>query len=231
MKQINLKEMYAAGVHLGSSVKSLNPKMKSYVMCTHDGIAIIDILKTYTRLFRITLFLKKVIATEGYNVLFLGTQKSIAPVIAEIATKSNSNYINERWKGGFFTNFKTMKSQVSSNSSKNDNLELRSKSNYENFSETSSNEFNSLPDLVILVGQEKELKAIKECQKLNIPIITVLDLDGDPDKTSLFIPANDDSRLSVDFILKHLGQSILVGRLLYDRQRAYGRKNYIIIDS
>nr|UIB38927.1 ribosomal protein S2 [Trentepohlia sp. YN1317] len=112
MKQINLKEMYNAGVHLGSSVKKLNPKMKPYIMCTHDGIAIIDILKTYTRLFRITLFLKKVIATEGYWVLFVGTQKSIAPLIAEIATKSSSYYINERWKGGFLTNFKTVKKQT-----------------------------------------------------------------------------------------------------------------------
>lgn len=216
MKQINLKEMYNAGVHLGSSVKKLNPKMKPYIMCTHDGIAIIDILKTYTRLFRITLFLKKVIATEGYRVLFVGTQKSIAPLISEIAIKSSSYYINERWKGGFLTNFKTMKGQNSSNFTKNSNtsIENSEKSNTQSFE---SNELNSLPDLVIIVGQEKELKAIKECQKLNIPTITILDSDGDPEKTSLFIPANDDSRSSVEFILNHLGQSILVGRLLYDK--------------
>lgn len=83
-----------------------------------------------------------------------------------------------------------------------------------------SNLLNNLPDLVIIVGQEKELKAIKECQKLNIPTITILDSDGDPEKTSLFIPANDDSSSSVEFILKHLGQSILVGRLLYDKKNA-----------
>ena len=221
MKQINLKEMYKAGVHLGSSVKKLNPKMKPYIMCTHDGIAIIDILKTYTRLFRITLFLKKVIATEGYRVLFVGTQKSIASLIAEIATKSSSYYINERWKGGFLTNFKTMKGQ-NSNSAKNDYLKTRSKREKDNVSQQyfESNELNNLPDLVIIVGQEKELKAIKECQKLNIPTITILDSDGDPEKTSLFIPANDDSRSSVEFILKHLGQSILVGRLLYDKKNA-----------
>ena len=81
-----------------------------------------------------------------------------------------------------------------------------------------SNELNSLPDLVIIVGQEKELKAIKECQKLNIPTITILDSDGDPEKTSLFIPANDDSRSSVEFILKHLGESILISRLLYEKK-------------
>ncbi len=230
MKQINLKEMYNAGVHLGSSVKKLNPKMKPYIMCTHDGIAIIDILKTYTRLFRITLFLKKVIATEGYRVLFVGTQKSIAPLIAEIATKSSSYYINERWKGGFLTNFKTMKGQ-NSRKDYNTNSENSEKKNTQLFearptrrdreladrASPESNELNSLPDLVIIVGQEKELKAIKECQKLSIPTITILDSDGDPEKTSLFIPANDDSRSSVEFILKHLGQSILVGRLLYDK--------------
>nr|YP_010261000.1 ribosomal protein S2 [Trentepohlia sp. BN17]UIB38754.1 ribosomal protein S2 [Trentepohlia sp. BN17] len=213
MKQINLKEMYNAGVHLGSSVKKLNPKMKPYIMCTHDGIAIIDILKTYTRLFRITLFLKKIIANEGYQVLFVGTQRSIAPLIAEIATKSSSYYINERWKGGFLTNFKTVKDSRSSR--QQDSLEQ----NQSGF----SNELNSLPDLVIIVGQEKELKAIKECQKLNIPTLTILDSDGDPDKTSLFIPANDDSQSSVEFILKHLGQSILIGRLLYDKKKTkYG---------
>nr|UIB38806.1 ribosomal protein S2 [Trentepohlia sp. YN1242] len=219
--------MYNAGVHLGSSVKKLNPKMKPYIMCTHDGIAIIDILKTYTRLFRISLFLKKVIATEGYRVLFVGTQKSIAPLIAEIATKSSSYYINERWKGGFLTNFRTMKGQTSLNANKKNfsrnetigetNIDKNENSNTQLFQ---SNELSSLPDLVILVGQEKELKAIKECQKLNIPTITILDSDGDPEKTTLFIPANDDSRSSVEFILKHLGQSILVGRLLYDKKNS-----------
>lgn len=201
--------MYNAGVHLGSSVKKLNPKMKPYIMCTHDGIAIIDILKTYTRLFRVALFLKKVIATEGYQILFVGTQKSIAPLIAEIAAKSSSYYINDRWKGGFLTNFKTMKGQNSAKP-RGSRSEIGGPGR--------SNELTGLPDLVIIVGQEKELKAIKECQKLNIPTITILDSDGDPDKTSLFIPANDDSRSSVEFILRHLGQSILVGRLIYDKK-------------
>lgn len=140
------------------------------------------------------------------------------------------------------TNFKTVKGQTTANSksssrqnvleplnqtSKNEFLETNSKINSENkigsiknnIQLLESNELTSLPDLVIIVGQEKELKAIKECQKLNIPTITILDSDGDPEKTSLFIPANDDSRSSVEFILKHLGQSILVGRLLYDKKK------------
>lgn len=97
--------------------------------------------------------------------------------------------------------------------------ELQINSSNPSLESFASNELNSLPDLVIIVGQEKELKAIKECQKLNIPTITILDSDGDPEKTSLFIPANDDSRSSVEFILKHLGQSILIGRLLYDKKK------------
>lgn len=235
MRQINIKEMYNAGVHLGSSVKKLNPKMKPYIMCTHEGIAIIDILKTYTRLFRITLFLKKVIATEGYWVLFVGTQKAIAPLIAEIATKCSSYYINERWKGGFLTNFKTMKGTPPriqswdsrggswsdlSNSAKRYSDKKKEESISGSVENRTSNELTSLPDLVILVGQEKGLKVIKECQKLNIPVITILDSDGDPEKTSLFIPANDDSQSSVELILRHLGQSILIGRLFFDKKTA-----------
>nr|YP_010261057.1 ribosomal protein S2 [Cephaleuros parasiticus]UIB38998.1 ribosomal protein S2 [Cephaleuros parasiticus] len=80
----------------------------------------------------------------------------------------------------------------------------------------SNTKLSSLPDIVIIVGQQKELKAVKECQQLQIPIITILDSDGDPEKSSLFIPANDDSLTSVEYILKHLGHAILVGRLLYD---------------
>lgn len=229
----------------------------------------IDLSKqTYTRLFRITLFLKKVIATDGYKVLFVGTQKSIAPIIAEIANKTYSDYVNERWKGGFLTNYKTMKksekapaahlskNQLQTNpessqelikngdssplsnqmkQTNNDNrrnfnnkYEIQIRENQSNLQKNpqfrESNELSSLPDLVIIVGQQKELKAIKECQKLNIPMITILDSDGDPSLTSLFIPANDDSRLSVEFILSHIGQSILVGRLLYENKMTMNKK-------
>uniref|UniRef100_UPI003001B277 ribosomal protein S2 n=1 Tax=Cephaleuros diffusus TaxID=1519597 RepID=UPI003001B277 len=221
MKQINFKEMYNAGVHLGSSVKTINPKMKPYIMCTHDGIAIIDILKTYT-----------LIATEGYQVLFVGTQKSIAPLIADIATKSSSPYINKRWKGGFLTNFKTMKGQTKNVSHPITSIKEQGGEKFGKGSRispltkseeitklTHAIELSNLPDIVIIVGQQKELKAFH--QKLNIPIITILDSDGDPEKTSLFIPANDDSWTSVEFILKHLGHSILVGRLLYDKVRTH----------
>ena len=234
MKQIRLKEMFDCGCHLGTNIKNINPKMRPYIMSVHDGIAIIDILKTYTRLFRISLFLKKVIATQGYRVLFVGTQKSIAPIIASIATKSSSNYINERWKGGFLTNFKTMKKNENSFAEKdykneeNSNITKLRVAQRENFnhekieSKSTSKiglEFNTLPDIVIIVGQDKEMKAIQECKKLNIPTITILDSDGDPSLTNLFIPANDDSSSSVECILKHLGQAVLLGRYLYDQNR------------
>ena len=85
-------------------------------------------------------------------------------------------------------------------------------------------EFNTLPDIVIIVGQDKEMKAIKECKKLNIPTITILDSDGDPSLTNLFIPANDDSSSSVECILKHLGQAVLLGRYLYDQNKKTNRR-------
>ena len=233
MKQIRLKEMFDCGCHLGTNIKNINPKMRPYIMSVHDGIAIIDILKTYTRLFRISLFLKKVIATQGYRVLFVGTQKSIAPIIASIATKSSSNYINERWKGGFLTNFKTMKKNENRFSEKDGKNEENSKTTkLENLGSEKTEpkltskvglEFNTLPDIVIIVGQDKEMKAIKECKKLNIPTITILDSDGDPSLTNLFIPANDDSSSSVECILKHIGQAVLLGRYLYDQNRKTNR--------
>uniref|UniRef100_UPI003001421D ribosomal protein S2 n=1 Tax=Cephaleuros lagerheimii TaxID=2738443 RepID=UPI003001421D len=184
MKQINFKEMYSAGVHLGSSVKTINPKMKPYIMCTHDGIAIIDILKTYT-----------LIATEGYNVLFVGTQKSIAPLIADIAIKSSSPYINKRWKVASIPQSSFLSSSsIERNENKNfgkGSKALPLTNSEEITKSTSTIELLTLPDIVIIVGQQKELKAFHE--KLMIPTITILDSDGDPEKTSLFIPANDDS--------------------------------------
>ena len=236
MKQIRLKEMFDCGCHLGTNIKNINPKMRPYIMSVHDGIAIIDILKTYTRLFRISLFLKKVIATQGYRVLFVGTQKSIAPIIASIATKSSSNYINERWKGGFLTNFKTMKKNENRFSEKDSKNQQNSKTTkLENLSHEKTEpkststvglEFNTLPDIVVIVGQDKEMKAIKECKKLNIPTITILDSDGDPSLTNLFIPANDDSSASVECILKHIGQAVLLGRYLYDQNRKTNRRQF-----
>lgn len=243
-KQIRLKEMFDCGCHLGTNMKNINPKMRPYIMSVHDGIAIIDILKTYTRLFRITLFLKKVIATEGYRVLFVGTQKSIAPIIASIATKSYSNYVNERWKGGFLTNFKTMKKNENRSTSssvkepitlfpdKSENTPSAAKKGRsgetssiqdENQKTAAGLDSNTLPDIVIIVGQDREMKAIKECKKLNIPTITILDSDGDPSLTNLFIPANDDSSSSVECILKHIGQAVLLGRYLYNQKKKTNR--------
>lgn len=216
MKQISLKEMFDSGCHLGTNIKTINPKMRPYIMSVHDGIAIIDILKTYTRLFRMTLFLKKVIATQGYRVLFVGTQKSIAPIIASIATKSSSSYVNERWKGGFLTNFKTMKkneTRLPENSLKKGPAQTDDLNSNQN--SYTGVELTTLPDIVIIVGQAKEMKAINECKKLNIPTISILDSDGDPSLTNLFIPANDDSSSSVECILKHLGKAVLLGKYLY----------------
>ena len=236
MKEIRLKEMFDCGCHLGTNIKNINPKMRPYIMSVHDDIAIIDILKTYTRLFRITLFLKKVIATEGYRVLFVGTQKSVAPIIASVATRSSSNYINERWKGGFLTNFKTMKKNENRGIEKSykneENAKIRVGSLARSTSIQSSDslknssvglELNTLPDIVIIVGQHKEMKAIKECKKLNIPTITILDSDGDPSLTNLFIPANDDSSSSVECILKPIGGAVLLGKYLYDQKKKTNR--------
>jgi len=222
---ITVEQMVDSGVHLGHQVRRWNPKMAPYIYGERNGIHIIDILQTLICLKDTTNYLSKV-GKENKTVLFVGTKRQFGPIIESCAQTSNSHYVNQRWLGGMLTNWSTMKVCIENLQTLNKQEEDGTLSRLTKKEAAILNkrkdklekyfggvkDMKSLPDVVILVGQPRELIAVKECIKLGIKTITILDTNCDPTLTDFFIPGNDDSIRSVELILNELTTAIVKGQ-------------------
>lgn len=223
MSQI-VEEMISAGVHLGH--RQRNPKMKPYIYTEKDDLQIINLFQTYKFLKRASLFLLNE-CREGKRVLFVGTKKHIAKCIEQTANECNSWYINKRWLGGLLTNWGRKRNYKNYKNKYKTKKELaqqeRQKKRHLKYLGGVSSMYKR-PDIVVIVGQQKEMNAVRECQKLRIPSLTILDTNGDPTLTDFFIPANDDSDASVRLILNQLSKAIQKGQGQYQYQRQRQRQ-------
>lgn len=234
MRQI-LQKMIQAGVHFGHPKDQWNPKMLPYIYKEKNGIHIIDIVQTWFYLKKISKFLEES-SSQGKQILFVGTKKQASKIIQLTALESESFFVNERWLGGLLTNWMTIQKSI------NKLNYLEKKENFENFSKKDRvkiekqksrlekymgglKTMTKLPDIVIIVGQRKELNAVKECKRLGIRTITLLDTNCNPMLADLFIPANDDSISSIKLILTELSKSIKVGRKIYQQKNQKLKKN------
>jgi len=222
---ITLEQMLDAGVHFGHQVRRWNPKMEPFIYGERNGIHIIDIVQTLSCLEEISEFLTKE-ASQGKTILFVGTKRQAAPIIQTAAIESNSYYVNQRWLGGMLTNWSTMTTCIDKLKTieKQDemgvlaNLPKKEVSLINKRREKLEKFFGGIktmpkqPDIVILVGQPREMNAVLECNKLGIRTITILDTNCDPSLADLFIPANDDSIRSVELILGELTEAIKKGQ-------------------
>ena len=209
-----LQSMLEDGVHFGHQSRRWNPKMAPYIYEEKNGIHILDVVQTVGELEKARIAFK-----SAKNVIFVGTRPAIAPLIEEVAKKSGSHYVNTRWVGGLLTNWTTMTMCLEKLArldvqletavpkkgfTKKDILTLtKERERLEKFF-GGLRELKGLPDLVVIVGQPHERNAVLECEKLNIPTITLLDSNCDPTSVAYGIPANDDSARSVAFILDQL---------------------------
>ena len=224
---ITLEQMLDSGVHFGHQVRRWNPKMAPFIYGERNGIHIIDILQTLVCLEEVSNFLINETAA-GKTVLFVGTKRQAAPVIESAALACNSFYVNQRWLGGMLTNWSTMVTCIEKlkrieKQEEDGTLALlpkkevailkKRKEKLEKFFGGVKNMPN-LPDIVILVGQTREANAVKECNKLGIRTITILDTNCDPNLADLIIPGNDDSIRAVELIIGELTESILKGQNL-----------------
>ena len=220
-----IKKMIYAGMHFGHQKKNWNPKMAPFIYTERNGIHIIDLIQTYRHFQKTCTFLTQA-AVEGKTFLFVGTKKQGAKLVAKAALRCDSYYVNQRWLGGMLTNWQTIKTSL------NSLMELERKEMSGEFLNYSKKEAASmikekerlqkylgglkgmkkLPDVVIIVGQTEEIHAVYECQKLGIASVTILDTDCDPSLADLFIPANDDSIASLQFILTGFLESIKKGQ-------------------
>lgn len=227
MPTASMIELLEAGVHFGHQTQRWNPKMKPYIYGARNGIYVLDLRKT-TDLLDEAYAVVREFAARNKNILFVGTKKQAAEVIAEEASRAGAYYINRRWLGGMLTNFETIRSRVNKLRELEDfvssgHIEKLPKKEIAQLNRQISKlsktlggikEMRGLPDLIFIVDQKKELIAIQEANKLNIPVICLADTNADPDGINYIIPGNDDAIRSIKLIASKLADAILEGKQL-----------------
>ena len=225
MSDITLSQLLEAGVHFGHKAYRWNPKMFPYIYSEVNNIHILDLVQSATLLKEASSYLEKA-ARDGKTFLFIGTKRQASTLIAQEAKRCDSFYVNHRWLGGMLTNWATLKERIvylkNLEQQEADNTfdlltkkeatlrrkELKKLRQHLDGVKTMPN----LPDVAIVIDQKREMTAIRECKKLGIPIVSILDTNCDPDLVDIPIPGNDDAVRSIKLILKSLTDSIIAGK-------------------
>lgn len=225
MADVTLAQLLEAGVHFGHKAYRWNPKMFPYIYTERNNIHILDLVQSAQLLKEANLYIKSA-AEKDKIFLFVGTKRQASSLVAQEAKRSNSYYINHRWLGGMLTNWVTLKSRIDRlktleqeeadqvfNLLPKKEASLRRKELEKLRKHLNGvKDMERLPDVAIIIDQKREITAIKECRKLGIPIISILDTNCDPDLVDIPIPGNDDAVRSIKLILKSLTDSILEGK-------------------
>ncbi len=237
MPVVSLAQLLESGVHFGHQTRRWNPRMSQYIYTERNGVHIIDLIQT-AQLMEEAYDYIKTASEQGRKFLFVGTKRQAAGIIAQEASRCGAYYINQRWLGGMLTNWTTIKTRVE----RLKELERREESGAIKLlpkkeasvlrRETAKlqkylggiKNMRRLPDGVIIVDQRREYNAVQECQKLDIPIVSLLDTNCDPTQVDVPIPANDDAIRSIKLIVGKFADAIYEGRygqLEVDAQEYY----------
>jgi len=231
MPVASMIELLEAGVHFGHQTQRWNPKMKPFIYGSRNGIYVLDLRKT-TDLLDEAYAVVRDYAARNKNILFVGTKKQAADVVAEEATRAGAYFINRRWLGGLMTNFETIRGRVNKLRELEDfiasgHIEKLPKKEVAQLQRQLAKlsktlggikEMRGLPDLIFVVDQQKELIAIQEANKLNIPVICLADTNANPDNIDHLIPGNDDAIRSIKLISSKLADAILEGKVLRENK-------------
>jgi small subunit ribosomal protein S2 len=215
MANVQYTELLEAGVHFGHLTRKWNPKMAPYIFMEKNGIHIIDLHKTVAKLDEASTQLKQ-IAKSGKKVLFVATKNQAKSVVSELVDKTGMPFITERWSGGMLTNFATIRKAVKKmkaiekmevdgtfeNISKKERLQFTRQKDKLNTNLGSIADLTRLPAAIFVVDITKEHIAVKEAKKLGIPCYAIVDTNSDPTSVDFPIPANDDSSVSIEAVLK-----------------------------
>lgn len=236
--KVSIEEMVQVGMHFGHQSRKWNPKMAPFIYTERNGIHIIDLIQTHAYLKQVSQFLTDSSAA-GKQILFVGTKKQAAGLVAKVALQCNSPYVNQRWLGGMLTNWKTIKTSIKKLNDfdyqeKTGGFELLTKQEAAQARKEKARlekylggmkHMTNIPDIVVIVGQPDELNAVAECRRLGIRSVTILDTDCDPSLADLFVPANDDSVASIQLILTEFLRSILNGQQVFSEKQQRFQKN------
>jgi small subunit ribosomal protein S2 len=222
--KVDVKELLEAGVHFGHMTRKWDPNMAPYIYMERNGIHIINLYKTAAKIEEANEAMKK-IAASGRKILFVATKKQAKDIVAEKAKAANMPYITERWPGGMLTNFVTIRKAVKKMASIDkmkkdgtfmtlskkerlqvDRLRAKLEKNLGSIADMSR-----LPAALFVVDIKAEHIAIKEAQKLNIPVFAMVDTNSDPREVDYVIPSNDDASKSIDKILSLVTAAVIDG--------------------
>jgi len=224
MTNISVQDLLLAGTHFGHLTRRWNPKMKKYIFMERNGIYIIDLKKTLTHLQRACEEVIRVVR-KGEKILFVGTKKQAKDIIRAEAERCGMFYVNERWLGGTLTNFSTIKKSIKrlknfdkmttdgtyDKLSKKEILQIeREKEKLEKIL-GGIKEITKLPGLIFIVDPKKETIAVRETDRLDIPIVALIDTNSDPDLIDFPIPGNDDAFKSINLITRTIADAVLEG--------------------
>ena len=231
MAVLSMKQLLEAGVHFGHQTRRWNPKMKPYIFTERNGIYIIDLQKTVKMIDDAYNFVKEE-AQNGGVFLFVGTKKQAQDAIAEEATRAGQFYVNHRWLGGTLTNGNTIQTRIKRLKDikkmatdgtfdvlpkKEVSLLKKQQDKLEKFL-GGIEDMPRIPDVLFIVDPRKEKIAVQEAQKLNIPIVAMVDTNTDPDDIDVIIPSNDDAIRAVRLITSKMADAIIEGNQGEDQE-------------
>ena len=222
MKEITIQQLLDTGAHFGHLTRKWHPKMEPYIFMEKNSIHLIDLSKTKTQIEEASNMIAKSVG-DGGTVLFVGTKKQAKDLVRTEAERCGMYYVNERWLGGTLTNFSTIRKSIK----KLEKIEEEGASAYDGLTKkevlTLERErlkldkvfrgikaMKRLPDLIVMVDAKFEDTAVKEANKLDIPIIALVDTDTDPSNIDHVIPANDDSLRTISLVLQTLADSVVM---------------------
>lgn len=215
--ELTMPALLKVGSHFGHQKSRRNPKMSPFIYTTRNNINIIDLAKTVELMKESLDFLAKV-KDSGKQILFIGTKKQAQPLVIALAEMTKNPYVVERWLGGTFTNFANIQKRVRYMASLKTQIESGELKKYTKFEQSKKKEefekldrrmggltdMQGIPGAIFVTDVEADKLAIKEAQRLNVPVVAITDTNVDPDEVNYLIPANDDAVSSLKFILAHV---------------------------
>jgi len=233
MENILVKELLEAGAHFGHYTSYWHPRMKKYIFTKRNNIHIIDLEKTVEMLEKAYTFVRDLTAS-GQAILFVGTKKQAQQSVEEEANKCGACYVNQRWLGGTLTNFATIQARIDylvrledrrekgefDVLVKKERVKLEKKIQYLNAQMGGFKEMTALPDALFIVDPIKDKIALAEANKLDIPVIAIVDTNCNPDNITYPIPANDDAVKAIKLICGKIADAVIEGKELATSEKA-----------
>jgi len=225
--QVSLRNLLEVGVHFGHRTQKWNPKMDPYIFTQRNGIHILDLQQTIKNLHEYHDMIRDLVA-DGGVVLFVGTKRQAAETVRQEAERCGMPYVNHRWLGGTLTNWKTIRTRIDAlktlererDDGKHDLLTKKEQLTKQREIDKLQlrlggiRNMKSTPDLVFIVDVIREDTAVKECNILDIPVLALLDTNGDPDQIDYILPANDDAMRAIKLMVAAVSDAVIAGRAM-----------------